>query len=101
MKWPGIRGLVFEQGLYPTVPLWILPKTLVIQQFKNSKVCGYLGVRGVLERKLPFFFTGLAFEAVKGPSMLSGTKMRNNCQTDHFISPHSQCLSSFRPPGAK
>ena len=34
----------------------------------------YLGVRGVLERKLPFFLTDLAFEAVSGPSMLSGTK---------------------------
>lgn len=80
------RGLFFEQGWHPK--LWILPKTLVIQQFKNSKVFGYLGVRGVLERKLPFFFTDLAFEAVKGPSMLSGTKMRkHNCQIDHFLSP--------------
>ena len=34
----------------------------------------YLGVRGVLDRMLPFFFTDLP--DVTGPSMLSGTKNR-------------------------
>ena len=34
----------------------------------------YLGVRGVLDRMLPFFFTDLP--DVTGPSMLSGTKHR-------------------------
>ena len=58
----------------------------------------YLGVRGVLERKLPFFFTDLAFEAVKGPSMLSGTKMRKyNGQIHHFYQTRSQGLSSSHP----
>ena len=59
---------------------------------------GYLGVRGVLERKLPFFFTDLAFEAVNGPSMLSGTKTRkHNGQIHHFCQTRFQGLSSSHP----
>lgn len=46
----------------------------LLSQYVRKDFDDYLGVRGVLERKLPFFLTDLAFEAVSGPSMLSGTK---------------------------
>lgn len=46
----------------------------LLSQYVRKDFEDYLGVRGVLERKLPFFLTDLAFEAVSGPSMLSGTK---------------------------